>query len=210
VTPRHHPDELLLFDYAAGALAIGSRLVVETHLGTCAVCRREVAGIEAIGGAMLSDLPPAALLPDALSLALARIERPAPGMVSPASPVGWIAVPAEVAAAAAHRRWAAPGVWVSPINRARRGPRSYLLGVGAGIGVPRHTHKGDEMVCVLKGAFIDGDARFEPGDFVLSDETVDHRPRITDDGECVCLISADSALVARDWIGRLFQPLVGI
>jgi anti-sigma factor ChrR (cupin superfamily) len=30
------------------------------------------------------------------------------------------------------------------------------------------------------------------------------------DGQCVCLISADGPLVARDWVGRLFQPFVGI
>jgi anti-sigma factor ChrR (cupin superfamily) len=66
------------------------------------------------------------------------------------------------------------------------------------------------MVCVLKGAYADGEALHGPGDFAVNDEAVDHRPTVAVDGECVCLICADGALVARDWVGRLFQPLVGI
>jgi putative transcriptional regulator len=66
------------------------------------------------------------------------------------------------------------------------------------------------MVCVLKGAYVDGKTLHQPGDFARSDETVDHRPRVTADGECVCLVAAESPLVARDWVGMLFQPFVGI
>jgi anti-sigma factor ChrR (cupin superfamily) len=32
----------------------------------------------------------------------------------------------------------------------------------------------------------------------------------TSQGECVCLVAADGALVPLDWVGRLFQPLVRI
>jgi anti-sigma factor ChrR (cupin superfamily) len=66
------------------------------------------------------------------------------------------------------------------------------------------------MICVVKGAYRDGDSLHGPGDFAWNDETVEHRPRSTEDGECVCLISAEGALVARDWVGRIFQPFVGI
>ena len=82
--------------------------------------------------------------------------------------------------------------------------------VGAGMSVPRHTHRGAEMVCVLKGAFTDRGETYGPGDFVESDEDVDHRPQATGEGECVCLVAVDASLVARDWVGRLFQPLVRI
>jgi putative transcriptional regulator len=99
------------------------------------------------------------------------------------------------------------------VARVTKGPgraRSYLLGVAAGMSVPRHTHRGSELVCVLKGAYLDGDGVHRPGDFACNDEAVDHRPVITGDGECVCLVAADEPLVPRDWVGRLFQPLVGI
>jgi putative transcriptional regulator len=210
--PQHHPAAFLLVEYAAGSLDRNARFVVAGHLGACEECSRIVAETEEVGGALLASLPPAPLQPDALALALARIERPAPEPVAAVSaPSEWITVPTEVIEAARlRRRWAAPGVWVAPIARGPGRSRSYLLGVAAGMGVPRHTHRGSEMVCVLKGAYRDGDTLHRPGDFACSDETVEHQPKITAEGECVCLVAAEGALIARDWMGRIFQPFVGI
>ena len=212
MTLYHHPTEDRLVDYATGALAWGARLVVGAHLGACSVCSKAVGEADAVGGALLSVMPPVALKEDALALALARIERPSPVVptVQPAPP-GWIEVPGEISRAAQyHRRWAAPGVWVAPVASGPGAARGYLLGIAAGMSVPRHTHRGMELVCVLKGAYRDGAALYSPGDFACSDDNVDHRPRITDDGECVCLVFTQAPLVPRDWVGRLFQPLVGI
>jgi putative transcriptional regulator len=198
-------------DYGTGALDRNVRLVVAGHLGVCERCRRAVAETEEVGGALLAALRPIPMHPDALALALARIERPTPTPVVPTAPDNWISVPPEVLdAVRTRRRWAAPGVWVAPVFRGPGKARSYLLGIAAGMAVPRHTHRGAEMICVLKGAYRDGDAVHGPGDFAWNDETVEHQPRITPDGECVCLVAAEGALVPRDWVGRIFQPLVGI
>jgi putative transcriptional regulator len=212
--PTRHPSPETLLDFARGALEDGRSLVLSAHLGACAECRAAVRLGEAVGGALLSELEPAAMAPDALDQALAAIERPAAAPAAPdlRGPGDWIRVPDDVLVAAArHKRWAAPGVWVAPVTRnGKTGARSYLLGVGRGIAVPRHRHKGVEMICVLKGAFEDRGEIHGPGDFSENDESVEHRPRVTRDGECVCLIAADNALVARDLIGWIMQPLVGI
>ncbi|MGI8841015.1 MAG: ChrR family anti-sigma-E factor [Caulobacteraceae bacterium] len=209
---RHHPSQDLLIDYASGALRADRALVISTHLRACEACRGEVSLAEAVAGSLLASLPPARMEPDALERALARIETPAPEPLPPAPrPPGWIEIPHDVVEAVRkRRRWAAPGVWVAPVVGGPRGPRSYLLRVGAGMSVPHHTHVGREMVCVLKGAFTDRGETYGPGDFVESDEDVDHRPQVTGEGECVCLVAVDASLVARDWVGRLFQPLVRI
>jgi putative transcriptional regulator len=212
--PTHHPSDETLLDFARGALSPGRSLVLRAHLGVCPACRASVRLAEAVGGALLGELAPAELAPDALDQALARIERPPAPLATPTvrAPAGWIRVPADVLIAAERRkRWAAPGVWVAPVTRDRHtGERSYLLGVGRGIAVPRHTHRGVEMICVLTGAYDDRGATHHPGDFAESDEAVEHKPRVTRDGECVCLIAADNALVARDLIGWIMQPLVRI
>jgi putative transcriptional regulator len=212
MTPHHHPEEFLLLDYITGALDRGARLVLSGHIGACARCRRAVSETEQIGGALLDCLPPTPLDPDALALALARIERPAGPAIAPLEQLpDWIDVPTEVLVAARRRRrWAAPGVWVAQIGARPGNGRNYLLGVAAGMKVPRHTHRGLEMVCVLKGAYRDGDALHGPGDFACNDGTIEHQPQITLDGECVCLVAADNALVPLDLVGRFFQPFVGI
>lgn len=209
---RHHPSHELLIGYATGGLRTDKALVISTHLRACEACLGEVTLAEAVGGVLLAALPPAAMAPDALERALAQIERPAPEPPKQAvPPPGWIQVPQDVVdAVRRRRRWAAPGVWVAPVLGGPFGPRSYLLRVGAGMTMPRHTHRGSEMVCVLKGAFTDRSETYGPGDFAESDESVDHRPQVTTEGECVCLVAVDASLVPRDWVGRLFQPLVRI
>ena len=213
IQPNRHPSDELMLDYARGAIDVGRALVLATHLHACPACRAAVRLSEAIGGALIDELEPAELAPDALVRAMARIDLPTPAMTpAPRAPHDWIKVTPEVLLAAKrNRRWAAPGVWVAPVTRDRHtGARSYLLGIGPGIAVPRHTHRGLELVCVLKGAYHDRGEVYGPGDFAESDEDVEHRPQVTMDGECVCFAAADNALVARDLIGRLMQPLVRI
>ncbi len=211
MTSSHHPSTAVLVDYAAGTLAIGQVFVVAAHLGACPSCRADVERIEAVGGVFLNDLPPEKLAPDALSRALAQIERPAPASTVMQARADWITVPRDVLEAARRRRrWAAPGVWVAPVTKGPGDLRTYLLRVAPGMSVPRHTHRGSEMVCVLKGAFVDGAHTYARGDFAYSDGDVEHCPVVTRDGECVCLVAAQGALIPRDWVGRVFQPFVGI
>jgi putative transcriptional regulator len=211
--PTKHPSEDLILDYARGALELGRGLVLRAHLDVCPECRASLRLAEAVGGALVADLEPAELGPDALAKALARLDLPPP----PPAPAGprpdnWIRVPPDVLLAAErHKRWAAPGVWVAPVTRDRKtGARSYLLGIGPGIAVPLHTHKGTELVCVLKGAYKDRGRVYYPGDFAENDEEVEHQPRVTRDGECVCLIAADHDLVPRNLVARVMQPFVRI
>jgi putative transcriptional regulator len=210
--PTRHPSDELIFDLARGALEPGRGLVVAAHLNACPTCRATARLAEAVGGVLMAQIEPVELAPDALAQAMARLDEPSPPSAAAAkSPDDWIAVPADVLTAARRRRWAAPGVWVANVTGdPKAGPRSYLLGVAAGMAVPRHTHKGMELVCVLKGAFEDRGVIYGPGDFAQSDETVEHRPHVTRDSECVCLAAADNALVPRALIGWLFQPFVGI
>lgn len=212
-TPTRHPSEDLILDFARGALEAGRALVLRAHLGVCPECRARLRLAEAVGGALIDELPPAELAPDALAMALARLDQPPPPTTPPGRrPEDWIRVPQDVLLAAErHRRWAAPGVWVAPVSRDRRtGARSYLLGIGPGIAVPLHTHRGSELVCVLKGAYKDRGRIYREGDFAENDEAIEHQPRVTRDGECVCLIAADHALVPRNLMARVMQPFVGI
>ena len=217
---NHHPSDALLIDYAAGSLGPARALVIAAHIHACAACQASVAAAEAVGGALLEDLSGAPMSPDALDRALARLEQPesepAPPARTqaphpPAQPQDWIRVPAEVAEAAGRKRWVAPGVWVAPIDTGTPGgPLSYLLRVGQGMRMPQHTHTGSELTLVLKGAFLDGDDRYGPGDVSEVDDEVEHSPAILAGEECVCLVACDNRLIVRDWLGRLVQSYAGI
>ncbi|MBC6982599.1 ChrR family anti-sigma-E factor [Caulobacter sp. 17J80-11] len=217
MTIHHHPSDALLVDYASGAMRPAQALVLAAHVHACPRCRSHVRAAEAAGGALLEELAAAPMTPEALALAMARLDRPEPASPTAARPTGvaapedWIAVPDEVAAAVRRRRWVAPGVWVAQVFKSRPDePLSYLLRVGGGMRMPQHTHQGTELTLVLKGAFVDESTRYEAGDLAEVDGEVEHSPHITAEGECVCLVASDRPLVVRGVIARAVQKLAGI
>ena len=52
---NHHPHDEILAAYAAGALDLGQRVAVATHLATCPRCRDWTRSMERVGGALLAD-----------------------------------------------------------------------------------------------------------------------------------------------------------
>ena len=218
---KHHPSDALIVDYASGAMGPGQSMVMAAHVHACAECRDRVEAAEAAGGALLEDLNATPLSPDALDRALASldaapVERPGSDVSPPmrtraTQPADWIRVPPEVAEAERRKRWVAPGVWVAPVDTgAQGGPLTYLLRVGQRMRMPQHTHAGCELTLVLKGAFVDGQDRYGPGDVSEADDAVEHSPSILQGEECVCLVACDNRLIVREWLGRLVQSYAGI
>ena len=147
---------------------------------------------------MLEDMSPADMAPDALALALARIDRPAPAEREQGLVFG-------------RRRWLAPGVWITPARIAARGREQlYRLEVPQGRRLPRHSHEGREFVAVLQGCFSDESGLYQPGDFGEADASDDHEPTVLGDVPCVCLIWTEGPLRMKGPVGRLLQPWLGI
>jgi putative transcriptional regulator len=212
MTPRHHPSRDLIASWAAGALRPGAALVLRAHLASCPACRGEADFFESVGGALLEIEPPSEMAPDSLSRALAAIDAPPdPAAARRRSADAAVLPPGLQDLRLGKRRWIAPGVWVTPVETERRSRELvYLLRIGAGMLLPRHSHAGCEFTCVLEGSFSDAGGRYEAGDFVAADETVDHSPVVAREGACICLASTDAPLVMRDLLGRIVQPLAGI
>jgi putative transcriptional regulator len=80
--------------------------------------------------------------------------------------------------------------------------------IRAGRAVPRHTHRGYELVCVLEGGFSDAAGHYGRGDVAVADDGVDHQPTADADGDCICLAVTDAPvrLTGRFW--RLLNPFV--
>src|SRR5262249_49483715 len=78
MTINHHPSDETLMRMASGTLSAGPALVVAVHLEGCAVCRDRMATFEAIGGAILEEMPPAQLAADLLGRTMERLEAAQP------------------------------------------------------------------------------------------------------------------------------------
>jgi len=212
----HHPSDDILLRHAAGRLSAGPTLVVATHLAACPHCRAVTRMGEAVGGVLLAEEPPAALAPDALDRALARLDMPAspprPASVVPELAPG-LPMPRPLHDVAhGPWRWVAPGISRIRLNLADATPgeRAYLLRVAPGSTLPEHGHRGQELTCVLAGRFSDGTGTYAQGDVAEMDAGHEHQP-IAEPGEaCICLIVTQGRLRMHGLLARALQPLVGV
>jgi putative transcriptional regulator len=86
----------------------------------------------------------------------------------------------------------------------------YLLRIGEGRSLPRHTHGDLEFTQVLCGTFDDGRAVFGPGDFDAADEDVHHQPIVQPGATCVCLAYVGARMRFDGRIASLIGRWVGM
>lgn len=215
VPPRHHPSDALLVGYGAGSLREGLSLVVALHLLRCPDCRAALAAVEAVGGALLEDLPPEPLERLSLASILARLDesppisRPRRGMAGDASVPGPLR-PYLRSLDAAPWQWLAPGVRrIELMPRTSHGGWVQLLRIAPGTALPHHGHHGLEVTAVLSGSFTDECGRYQAGDVAEMDGDVKHQPIADSHEDCLCVIAADAPLRFTGLMGRLIQPFIG-
>ena len=171
-----------------------------------------------VGGALLEEIEPAALAPDALDCLMARLDEQVPPPVPRSPAVGGALhlMPEPL------RSYVGDGLEAVRWKRVMRGVeqagiavgghggnvKTRLLRIRPGIRIPRHTHAGTEMTLVLAGGFSDGGGHYLRGDLSFSDGEVDHSPRADDDGECICLTVIDAPLRLTGPLMRLLNPFV--
>ena len=213
MTITHHLDDATLMSFAAGALPAALSAVAAAHVAMCPRCRREVARLERVGGALLGR-----------AVARGDRSRRAP---NPGRPPSVTELPAPQRADAGGRcpraacaprrsagldavrwRWLGPRRVASPpAADGRRQAR--LLKVAPGRTVPEHSHGGAELTLVLRGSFHDETGRYRRGDVADLDETVEHQP-IADPGpDCICLVASEKPEEFRSGIARGWQRLRG-
>lgn len=215
--PFHHPSEERLLDYASGAAKEPVALLVATHLALCPTCRRKIAELEAVGGALLEASPPEAVAEESLGRVMARLERPElqPEPIAAGGDPGDMLLPQPL------RGYVGGSldrlVWrrLGPVNEARllaeMSPfTTRLLKIRPGISIPSHTHAGHELTLVLQGGFSDLTGHYLRGDVAEADCELDQSPRADDDGPCLCLAVTDAPLRLTSRIGRMLNPFLRI
>jgi putative transcriptional regulator len=213
MSATHHPNDELLLAHATGTAGEALSLIVGTHLALCPECRGKTARMETMGGAILSDLAPAALSDNALQSVLARLDSAPPERRAPRDESRVFAAPEPLRSYLKGDldlvRWQTVGPGISYRNLFRdREASAKLIRSRPGRGVGAHTHGGEELTLVLTGGFTDATGHYRRGDLQTADGTLEHRP-LADPGEdCIVLAVCDAPLKFRSaavgLLGKLF------
>ena len=216
--PTHHLDITSLMNHSAGGMPSAFAIVAATHLSLCPHCRLELDHADRIGGVLLDKQEPAMLRAGAREMILDRIkslslEQPEihaqdvcdldalplplrPYFGETYSQLAW--------------RFVAPGIHRATTHEAVAGGDLMLLRVAPGKSIPEHTHGGNEMTCILRGAYDDLLGHFGPGDLADLDGETFHQPVTSPGSPCICVAATDAPLRFKGWFARTLQPLFGL
>jgi len=214
---RHHPRTETLADFAGGRLDEARAVVIATHLAACSQCSRAVSGFETVGGFCLEAADPVEMAPDALEKILAQ----AGAQANIAAPHFDSAKPLEkqmplsdyLSGSLDDVEWrgVAPGMSQSVIEAQgyRKGVLR-LLKIAPGTSMPKHTHEGEELTLILRGAYKDELGEFRAGDLADLGGDHTHTPTAIGDEPCICLIATAAPLKFKTLTGKLVQPFIGL
>ncbi len=215
---NHHVSEELLVRYGAGGLSEGWSLAVATHLALCPDCRRRLADIEAVGGALLEDADPAGADIDSGAFALvmdriARGEETEMPLLRKSVTESEAIFPeplrsyiGDVGALKWRRLGAAQQIRLATGDRTTT---VRLLKIPGGQPMPVHGHRGLELTLVLTGSFSDEQGTFTRGDIEEADEAIEHQPIATPGMDCICLAVTDAPLRLQG-LAAWLQPFLRI
>lgn len=215
MTINHHSSDETLMRMAAGALGAGPALVVSVHLEGCAVCRNRMAHFEAIGGAILDEMPPAPLAADLFGRTMERLGVAQPLQSKDRTTIKHPELGIELPQAMQHCeigpwKWLGPGFKWSKVKIPGSSHEKVMLLKGrAGLHLPAHGHSGLEFMQILSGSLADERGRYFPGDLDEAGDDVDHRPVVGQESDCVCLAALEGDTRLHGLLGRLLRPLVG-
>lgn len=209
--------ERLTTAYAAAALSPALTLLVETQSALSPDLARDLATLDAIGGAMLEADAPVALAPEALENVFARIAAGAPERPAALSFTGSygddlatlpepLRRPAAEALARSGWKFAAPGIRSLTLD-VGGDAKAEILRIEPGAAAPEHTHDGEEFTLVLTGAFHDARGVYRVGEIAHADPSVTHRP-VGDAGPvCYSLAVTDAPLRFKGALGLMQRML---
>ena len=211
---KHHLSQDLLMKYSSGTLCEAFSLAVATHISMCDDCRSAMESFEAVGGALLDVSTPEEMRVNSFESVMALIESEPTEITQPASqPKSDVpsALSDYIGGSLHDVKWRPIGLGVKQsLLKTSGNSTARLLYIPAGTAVPHHSHNGNELTLVLKGAFEDEISRFGPGDVEMADEDLDHQPTAAEGEDCICLAVTDAPLKFQTLLHKLVQPFLKI
>ena len=211
----HHPPEDMLLEYANGKLEPGFNLVLATHISMCTHCQKALRLYDAVGGEILETLEPVEMqssAADALALIHSGVSEQAPKNAIIENQNDLPAVLRDVLGVPLEKlKWQrmAPGLRQHIIKLPGKAI-ARLIWSAAGVSVPAHGHRGDELTLALSGGYDVGDQSFTKGDVQWTDRTTTHQPIAMENDACLTLVVTDAPVKFETLIPRLLQPFFNI
>lgn len=216
---KHHPDDNLLTEYSAGALAKGPAIAVSAHLHFCQRCRERVDRLNALGANLMTEAGSVPVSATLLEAVMQQLDKSAATPAAPASTVS--APPTDRSKPAILRKILAkqgPAKWqfLTPsldVARLKTGQQEFevaLHRIKAGGSVAEHDHRGTEITLILEGSFSDEGGLYQEGDFLVRDAGQVHRPLASRDAPCICLSVVAAPVRMTGPFARLLNPFLRI
>lgn len=221
---NHHPDSELLAAYAAGSLPLSQALCVSAHIEMCHECKTNSRRLNNLGGfvfeqsdrekvshelkakvlAQLDKSPDKAPSPERTPVKRAEENTEGNNSHIPRSLKQFIPTTFENL----HWKRVSPSIKQAHLCTDSDGSQIALLSIKAGGKAGHHTHLGEELTMILKGAFSDETGIFQKGDFMLRNDNHKHRPIATKDGECICLTVLNAPIQFTGYFNRWLNPIL--
>jgi len=217
---NHHPDSDLLAAFSAGSLPLSQALCVSAHLEMCPECRISLSSLNKLGAHVFNQMKPSKISDDLKQSVFNQLDgSPAhdPVVENPTrNKVGRVDSGVPICLQQfVHRdynslswHWVSPSIRQANLCIDGNGAQVALLRIKPGGKANRHSHMGEEITMVLKGAFSDESGIFRQGDFVLRGSDDKHRPIATRDSECICLTVLDAPIQFTGYFTRWLNPLL--
>jgi putative transcriptional regulator len=215
--PAAEVYEMLMMEYASGALDEPLCLLVASHLTLSPAARRQVALYETLGGALIAECcEPVAMETHSLTAVLGKLGEcgdDAPCAMENLFCDAGIPLPQplqrHMKAQACHtKKWnrARGGVRVMPIPlpACRVRHQALLFRAAPGAIIPRLRFIVREYVLVLRGTLRTPHGVYGPGDLFVIESEIAPRPVADSHEEAVCLVVAESVQRGGGWIAHFF------
>lgn len=223
--PSHHPTPEILADYAAGGLRLSHALCIAAHLEHCPACRQQVSKLERVGAHFFAAPASEPVADPEMDVLKQKVFAEIEQRSQMPSPVEHTAAPRTATPSGYHVpkslrqfiqsgydqvEWSrvSPAIKIATLCRDHDGSQVAISCVKPGGKMPHHSHTGDEITVVLEGSFSDEDGIYRKGDFILRDSRDKHKPIVTKDAECICLMVLDGPIQFTGVFTRWLNPLL--
>lgn len=211
----------LMMDYAAGTLDEVYALVIATHLALSPKARNMVSQYEGIGGGLLHDCcAPVAMKETALRSVLDRLDTCAETKSERPCTEEEIKCAEMKAMPSCLRVYMEPendhlpwktihtGLRTITVKTSCCQSRAELMKIEAGATIPRHAHKGYEIILILDGVIEEGPQIFVRGDLAIREETIDKNRVAGDETGCLFLTVTTAPSMLHRFLGALLNPFI--